>query len=73
VSDPALLDAYRRQIQRLGEPATVHLAWSGQAGVDPADLAAIYREVTGREPPEDAGDPRQAARRLADLVFRGLT
>lgn len=42
-SDPALLDAFRKQCRFLG-PDLALLAWLGQAGVDQDDLIDIVKE-----------------------------
>jgi hypothetical protein len=44
-SDPALLDAFRKQCQH-ADPALVFLAWQDQAGVDQDDLIDILKEMS---------------------------
>jgi hypothetical protein len=43
-SDPALLDAYRRQLAHM-EPALVYLAWQGQEGITPDDLLDEFKRA----------------------------
>jgi len=43
-SDPALLDAYRKQLAHM-EPGIVFLAWQGQEGITPDDLLDEFRRA----------------------------
>jgi hypothetical protein len=44
ISDPALLDAYRKQLAHM-EPGLVYLAWQGQAGITPDDLLDEFKRA----------------------------
>lgn len=52
-SDPALLDAFRKQVERVlasGDAAAalgLWEAWRGQVGVSQDDLVDIIKEMTG--------------------------
>lgn len=43
-SDPALLDAYRKQLACM-EPGLVYLAWQGQEGITPDDLLDEFKRA----------------------------